>query len=495
MFETFGSAGPSFLDADGSPLAVYVGTNVAELTPIASSKECPGADWTKFAGCVVFRAQQGTTYHIATVRGVEDEVLNWRTCAVAGTAGNDTLRLAGPGLICGMGGSDLMIAGSPLAQAHGGAGTDTLSFADTTQGVRVDLGLFEDGNGHIFDVENITGSPHADYIAGGWASEVISGGAGDDLLFPNGVGNTVIGGTGRDTVGSYWGDCELMVDLAAGTMAECGNSSATLTGIENVRGSDADDVLYGNADANSLDGTYGNDYIDGRGGNDELYPGAGDDGVSGGLGTDRVGYAGSPSGVAINLAAGTATGWGTDTLDSIESATGTQFADVLDGTNSPNSLFGLAGNDALAGKAGNDTVNGGVGDDVLYPGTGSDSVDGAAGIDTIRLGSATAGVSADLTAGTATGGSVNVRITNVENLLGSLFADVIVGSAVRNVLEGGDSADKVYGRAGDDSLKGGNGNDYLAGEGGNDGLDGGVGTDTCLQGTGTRTGTAASCER
>ena len=56
--------------------------------------------------------------------------------------------------------------------------------------------------------------------------------------------------------------------------------------IENVFGSNQDDVIHGNESDNSLFGNSGNDSINGNEGNDNLFPGAGFDKLNGGKGND-----------------------------------------------------------------------------------------------------------------------------------------------------------------------------------------------------------------
>jgi Ca2+-binding RTX toxin-like protein len=113
--------------------------------------------------------------------------------------------------------------------------------------------------------------------------------------------------------------------------------------------------LIGDREPNVLSGLGGNDVIDGRAGNDA---------IRGGDGFDAVSYAGSASGVTVNLvncdpgcSAGTATGDGSDSIDSaVEDVVGSSFADTLTGNTSVNVLGGGAGNDAFDGGAGVDTA-------------------------------------------------------------------------------------------------------------------------------------------
>src|SRR5262249_46215309 len=84
-------------------------------------------------------------------------------------------------------------------------------------------------------------------------------------------------------------------------------------------------------------------------------------------------------------------------------------------------------------------------------------------------------------------------LTNVENVTGSLYADILIGDDGDNYLDGftgndvvigGDGNDTVVGFYGNDTLKGGGGSDLLIGDSGNDSLDGGEGDDTMNGGIG-----------
>ena len=88
--------------------------------------------------------------------------------------------------------------------------------------------------------------------------------------------------------------------------------------IENVTGSNtAADVIYGDANANSLLGLGGNDFLEG---------GAGADTLNGGDGWDTVRYTRSASGVTVNLTTNVNTGGdaASDTLSNTEAVTGSK---------------------------------------------------------------------------------------------------------------------------------------------------------------------------
>ena len=72
-----------------------------------------------------------------------------------------------------------------------------------------------------------------------------------------------------------------------------------LTSFEGIIGSQFDDTLTGDANANEISGGSGNDYINGKGGADIL---------DGGDGNDTLTYFTSSSGVVVDLVNGIGTG-------------------------------------------------------------------------------------------------------------------------------------------------------------------------------------------
>ena len=104
-----------------------------------------------------------------------------------------------------------------------------------------------------------------------------------------------------------------------------------------------------NAGNDSIFGNAGNDSIDGGFGNDTLDGGIGSDTIAGGDGIDRLVFTGATSGVFVDLAAGTATGVGTDAISGIEQVIGTGQADTLIGNDLANLLSSNAGSDSMDG--------------------------------------------------------------------------------------------------------------------------------------------------
>ena len=155
-------------------------------------------------------------------------------------------------------------------------------------------------------------------------------------------------------------------------------------------------------------------------------------------------------------------------------------------------LLGGDDDDILNGMAGDDRLEGGPGSDVLEGGAGADEIDGGdddglsqffdSTLDQIWGDTATyvhsdAGVTIDLSTGTAQGGHAEGdTLTGIESVRGSDHADVLVA---RN-----DDGSTLYGQSGDDSLSGGDGQDFLWGDKGNDTLMGGAANDFLEGGAG-----------
>ncbi len=149
----------------------------------------------------------------------------------------------------------------------------------------------------------------------------------------------------------------------------------------------------------------------------------------------------------------------------------------IDGTNGFDILIG----DIDLFGSNDDTINGLNGNDIIKPGDGLDTIDGGEGTDTLDYGFS-------LFAGSPNGGiNVSLRdgqefndgfgntgtISNVENVTGTRFNDIIIGGSGKNVLNGKDGNDVLGAFGESDTLNGGKGNDTLVGSIGNDTLNGG----------------------
>ncbi|MBS1228561.1 MAG: protein of unknown function toxins and related Ca2+-binding protein [Proteobacteria bacterium] len=403
-----------------------------------------------------------------------------------GGAGNDTLTGA---------------AGIQANDFDGGGGTDTVSYAPSTQGVvaslTTTLGVVQtnDADGDTYTrIESLTGSAYADTLIGNDAAlNVLSSGAGNDVLEGmGGAADTLDGGDGIDTA-SYLHNTGIdgVTASLAGTAFAYG-PAVTIKGdaigdtyfnnsIENLQGSNLADTLIGNAGINTLWGEAGDDILEGGAGADVLYGGIGSDSSSFAAdGNDTASYAHAGAAVAASLTVGLVTQTlaiagdaFNDSYFSIENLAGSTFADTLIGNGSVNVLSGGAGNDTLEGIGGGDIY---YGDEInLDTGTGNNTVSYAHAPDA----GAGVGVTASLAAG---GGSFGAALGDtyhfIQNLTGSIYNDTLTGDGNANILTGDGGDDTLDGGIGDDKLYGGIGNDALTGGTGADQLYGGDGNDT-----------------
>lgn len=365
---------------------------------------------------------------------------------IFGKEGDDTLR--------GGSGSDFLKAGTGNDSLLGGANNDVLVSGER-EPVPADGPIGIDG---YHDVPN-----------GG--NDSLFGGTGNDVLIVTMDKGSVLadGGSDVDTIQIAFDDdafkefldvqvpalvldpdyYDAEVDLAAGTGAYRFNGTTvnvliTVTEVENITGSSANETLSGDAGGNVIRGGRGNDALQGRGGADTL---------DGGSGRDRAIYDLS-SAVDIDLTWTTQLGGDAhgDRLISVEDIDGSRNSDSIRGNSAANNLFGNLGNDTLEGRGGADTLN------------------GAGNVDTAAYGSSASGVTVRLDTGEGFGGDAEGdRLISIENLTGSSFADILVGSSGSNVLRGANGNDQLSGLDGNDTLDGGFGSDTL---------DGGAGVDT-----------------
>ena len=114
---------------------------------------------------------------------------------------------------------------------------------------------------------------------------------------------------------------------------------------------------------------------------------------------------------------------------------------------------GTAGKDILIGTDAIDFISGLAGDDQLTGGKGADVIDGGDGTDTARYDLAASAVSVDLLNFRGTlGDALGDQLFNIENVVGSQFADVIEGDGKDNVLAGLGGADILSGGGGIDTV-------------------------------------------
>jgi Ca2+-binding RTX toxin-like protein len=129
----------------------------------------------------------------------------------------------------------------------------------------------------LVSIENLIGSVHGDTLIGDGEYNKLEGGAGADYLD---------GGAGTDTVLYTSSTSGVNVNLGTGLGSGGEAAGDTLVSIENLAGSNYNDILTGDGNANHLQGGNGADTLYGMEGNDtlkatgvmnHLFGGAGDD--------------------------------------------------------------------------------------------------------------------------------------------------------------------------------------------------------------------------
>ncbi len=292
--------------------------------------------------------------------------------------------------INGFGGNDVIEGKGGADIINGGSENDTIEFGSSLELVNVDLvrgtGFGGDAQGDTYtSIENIRGSQNGDAFFGDANANIILGRGGDDIIDGRGGADTIDGGTGIDTVSYASGTRNVNVDLTRATQQQGDAAGDTLINIENVEGSNFNDIITGNSGANTLNGRGDSDVIDGGFGNDIIIGG-------GGVGSDTASF-GSHSnslfniGANIDLTTGTATHstlafsagrivgttTETDQLFSFENVRGSNLNETIRGDNAINTLDGSGGNDTIRGEGGDDRIVGGAGTDTLFGGSGSDT--------------------------------------------------------------------------------------------------------------------------
>ena len=146
-----------------------------------------------------------------------------------------------------------------LAQNTFGAGTDTLS-----------------------SFENILGSAFNDTLTGDLNANTLDGGTGDDVLIGGAGADSLLGGAGTNTASYSTAASAVTANLTTGSGTLGDANGDTFSGIQNLTGSNFNDNLTGDSNANVLDGGLGNDTLTGNAGNDTLDVRFGRDTASGG---------------------------------------------------------------------------------------------------------------------------------------------------------------------------------------------------------------------
>ncbi|MEP3481352.1 MAG: calcium-binding protein, partial [Fuerstiella sp.] len=480
-----------------------------------------------------------------TLEGSEgDDVLE-------GGEGNDVL-LGGIGndFLFGGAGDDILAGGGGTDIIDGGEGNDTNSFQGI--GIGVTATVAADGSGTAVyggvneaftGIENLTGSDNDDILkATGAAANILIGGAGDDILAGGGGTDIIDGGEGNDTnsfQGIGIGVTATLNDDGTGS-ADYGSVAETFVNIENLLGSENDDVLtaVGNV-TGILDGAGGNDLLNGGVGT-TLIGGDGADSTSVDFGDEAVflDLTNSASGLQIldrnsgesqtiegfetielqtgdfrdvirifatasanlqqiTIDAGNGdnfiNGWRSDLILDVTTGSGNDVIwtgtanDVVSSGEGSDIIWTNSGNDDINAGNGNNRIFAGQGDDTVVSGSGRDIVYGSGGDDFIDAGAGNDRIFGSSGNDTLIGGEGNDALFGGwgdDTLDGGEGNDVAYGHLGDDTIEGGIGDDRLFGGFGDDTLNGGDGNDWVIGNAGNDILIGGSGNDRIWGGTG-----------
>ncbi|WP_395612225.1 type I secretion C-terminal target domain-containing protein [Allosphingosinicella sp.] len=144
------------------------------------------------------------------------------------------------------------------------------------------------------------------------------------------------------------------------------------------------------------------------------------------------------------------------------------YVGFIDGGTGDDILIASRGEQILYGDYGSDQLYAGEGDDILIGGRGSDSMDGGAGFDLIYYTDSWGPVTLDFATGLANDVGGNDRFRNIEGVVGSAYADTLLGAGANDFLEGAGGNDVISGGAGDDTILGDTGDDQLTGGAGAD---------------------------
>jgi Ca2+-binding RTX toxin-like protein len=292
------------------------------------------------------------TINIADDNSGDDNIetfYQYHPVTLYGGLGSDTIKgNIKSDFLYGNEGNDIITGGLGNDEIYGGDGNDTAIFGDVDNTINLGIISIQDtGEGwdYLSSIENVNAGDGNDIIRGNSINNYLYGENDNDKLFGRGGADTLIGGEGNDKLiggggrdTAIFGSGNNRIDLANANRQNTREGRDLFSSIENVKGGDGNDYIYGDGINNYLYGENNNDRLYGRAGNDRLYGEAGNDRLYGEAGNDI--------------------------------------------------LFGGSGNDLLTGGLGNDQLTGGAGRDKfsINTGTGRDVItDYTSGEDKIKL--------------------------------------------------------------------------------------------------------------
>ncbi|WP_162245650.1 peroxidase family protein [Brevundimonas sp. Root1279] len=425
-----------------------------------------------------------------TFNGTAGDDIADGTSGFIGLGANDTLNgNAGDDILNGAGGTDTINGGAGNDRIDGGAGgSDVAVWAGTVGGFGFGLDgtgqltvtdlIGSEGTDTLTTVEQLrfnavtyalvngtnaagtsNGGAGADIVLGHGGIDTVNGAGGADVLVGGAANDTALGGTGNDQI--LWGvgdgrdfidgqgdtdTVRIRGDASGETYRIYSRTAALAAGITGLNANTEIVITRNGTNNASIIAELDNIeeiVITGRGGGDTFIPIGSFVGTS--LATSTITIDGSDGNDTVNITdltsahrivfhqnGGTDTVVGTLRPDDVVEAFGPALPGLTEASGSDESMDGTTGEASYVGGAGNDTL----------------------GFET-----SAAAKHVSLNGGYARNadGSNQASLTSIENVVGSAFADTLVGSAVANVMFGGEGADTLVGLGGDDFLWGGAG--------------------------------------
>ncbi len=345
---------------------------------------------------------------------------------IGGSGDNDLSGHDGADLLVGGAGNDSFSGDGATGQIY----ADVVDYGLETGGGAITVnadGTVKDTFGNtdtLFGIGEIRGTALGDTFNGSKFNDSFAPGKGNDVISS---GGSFVGAASADRVSYNADDAATSgVNYDAALLTQQVKSTYygndTLTGFTNIW----------------FEATQFADSIKATEGDDILLPSLGSDTIDGRGGFDYLTYIDRRStnlGVGITVTATTATsgtvvqGVDTDTYTNIEHVDGSFNADTFNGSSGNDSFSGFSGGDTFDGNGGSDTLS--------YE---FDEVFGAK-----------AGIDVDLTLGTVLNGyGATDALSEIENIVGTSFADILLGDTNDNSFDG---------RGGADIMTGGDGND------------------------------------
>lgn len=380
------------------------------------------------------------------IEGIDASLYN-TSLTLTGNSGDNVFKSGSANdRMIGLGGNDTYLINDvdDVIQEEADGGIDTIELGRTPIGLTsLNLNSYqnvENIDGHSSTLAlNLTGNAVANKITGGEDHDTIDGGAGV---------NTLIGGDGDDVymVNDFNDVITEKIDEGSDTLrlsAAMGLTSFNLNGYANVEnldassyttgieltGNDADNILTGGSDVDTLIGGVGNDTYFVTEANDEIIENLNE-------GNDTLKLSSDSLLNALNL----------NNYTNIENIDGSLSSLNL-------TLTGNIENNILISGDGIDNLVGGLGDDTYIINNATDRVLESAmqGTDTIRINGASALSNVNLMNYTSVENLDGSESTLELTLTGNTMSNVITGNNLGGILDGGTGADTLIGGTGDDN--------------------------------------------